>query len=112
MSKRDPDRYYVPPAALPLLVIPCIVVLAGVLLPVVTLFKTAEVTSFYGIGLGLGVLGALLLLVARLPFYRERRFWTVGPRQLDRKHRWYYGLAYACIAVSLLSLLVAWLRTR
>ena len=63
-------------------------------------------------GLGLGVLGALLLLFARLPLYRERRFWTVGPRQLDQKHRRFYWLAYAFVTASLLLMLVVWLRTK
>ena len=112
MNKRDPDWCYVPPAALPFLVIPCIAVLAGMLLPTVARLKTAEITTLYGIGLGLGALGALLLLFARFPLYRERRFWTAGPRQLDQKHRRLYWLAYAFVAVSLLLLLVVWLRTK
>ncbi len=58
------------------------------------------------------MVGALLLLLARLPLYRERRFWTVGPRQLDQKHRRLCWLAYAFVTVSLLLLLVVWLRTR
>ncbi len=66
----------------------------------------------YGLGVGAGILGVLLLLLARLPLYRERRFWTVGPRELDRKHRRFYWLAYACVASSLVLLLVVWLGTR
>ena len=112
MNKRDPDWCYVPPDALALLLIPLIAVLAGVLLPLVARLKTTEVSTLYGVGVGAGILGALLLVLARLPLYRERRFWTVGPRQLDRKHRRFYWLAYACIAASLLLLSVVWLRTR
>jgi hypothetical protein len=51
------------------------------------------------------------LFLARLPLYRARRFWTVGPRQLDRKHRRYYWLAYVAVTVSLLLLWIVWLRT-
>jgi hypothetical protein len=112
MNKRDPDWCYVPPGALPFLVIPCIAVLAGMLFPIVARLKTAEVGTLYGIGVAAGVAGALLLLLARLPLYRERRFWAVGPRQLDQKHRRLYWLAYALVTVSVLLLLVVWLRTR
>ena len=112
MNKRDPDWCYVPPDALALLLIPFVALLAGVLLPVVARLKTTEVGTLYGIGVGAGILGSVLLFLARLPLYRQRRFWTLGPRQLDRKHRWFYWLAYACIAGSLLLLLVVWLRTR
>ena len=112
MNKRDPDWCYVPPGAVPFLLIPFIAVLAGVLLPVVARLKTTEVGTVYGIGVAAGIVGALLLPVARLPLYREQRFWTVGPRKLDRKHRCFYWSAYACIGSSLLLLLVVWLRTR
>jgi hypothetical protein len=112
MNKRDPDWCYVPPAALPLLVIPCIAVLAGMLLPIAARLKTVEVTTLYGLGVGSGVLGALFLLFARLPLYRERRFKTAGPRHLDQKHRRLYWLACVFIAVSLLLLLVVWLRMK
>ena len=112
MNKRDPDWCSVPLSALPFLLIPCIAVLAGVLLPILARLKTAEVTSLYGIGVGTGVLGGLLLMFARLPLYRERRFWTAGPQHLDRKHRRLYWLAYTFVAGSLLLLMVVWLRTR
>ena len=112
MSKRDTDWCYIPPAAVPFLIIPCITVLAGMLLPVVARLRSAEVGSLYWVGVGAGAVGALLLLLARLPLYREHRFWTAGPRQLDQKHRRFYWLAYGFITASLLLLLVVWLRTR
>jgi hypothetical protein len=64
----------------------------------------------YGFGLGAGVIGAVLLFVARLPLYKQRRFWTIGPMQLDRKLRRIYWLAYAFVVASLLLLGVVWLR--
>ena len=112
MSKHDPDSCYVPPDVLALLLIPFIGVLTAFLLPAVARLKTTEVGALYGVGVGVGILGAALLLVARLPLYRERRFWKVGPGQLDRKHRRFSWLAYVCITGSLLLLLVVWLRTR
>jgi hypothetical protein len=52
-----------------------------------------------------------LLFIARLPLYRQRRFWTFGPRQLDRKHRRFYWLANTAVVVSVLLLLLVLLRT-
>jgi dipeptide/tripeptide permease len=113
MSKRNSD-WYIPPDLLALLglffVLPCIAVLASILLPLVARLQTSNIRALYGFGLGSGVLGAILLLVARLPLYKQRRFWTVGPTQLDRKHCRLYWLAYIFIASSLLLLAVVWLR--
>jgi hypothetical protein len=112
MSKRDPDWCYIPPAAVPILIVPCATVLAAVLLPVVARLRTAEIGTLYGVGVGAGLVGALLLLLVRLPLYREHRFWTEGLGQLDQKHRRICRLAYAVIMASLLLLVVVWLRTR
>jgi hypothetical protein len=115
MKKRDSD-WYIPPEALgllsTLLSIPCIAVLIGVLLPIVAGLKTADVVALYGVGVGAGVVGAALLFIARIPLYRRRRFWTFGPRYLDRKHRRIYWLAYAFVSTGLLLFWVVWLRTR
>ena len=65
----------------------------------------------YGFGLGAGAIGAVLLFVARLPLYKQRRFWTIGPMPLDRKHRRIYWLTYVFVVTGLLLLGVVWLRT-
>jgi hypothetical protein len=113
MTKRN-SNWYVPPDLLGLLglwvVMPCVAVLAGLLLPAVARLKTADVRVLYGFGLGAGAIGAVLLFMARLPLYRQRRFLTVGPGQLDRKHRRIYWLAYIMLAASLLLFGVLWLR--
>ena len=115
MSKRNSD-WYVPPEALgllsTLLLVPSIAVLAGILLPIVARLKTADVVALYGIGVGVGVVGAVLLFAARVPLYRQRRFWRFWPRCLDRKHRRIYWLAYGFVSAGLLLLWVVWLRTR
>ena len=49
-----------------------------------------------------GVIGAMLLFVARLPLYKEGSFWTIGPKRLNRKHRRIYWLAWVFVAASLL----------
>src|SRR5258708_4140855 len=115
MKKRDSD-WYIPPETLgllsTLLLVPFIGVLAGILLPIVVWLKTADVVALYAFGVGAGVVGASLLFIARIPLYRQGRFWTFGPRHLDRKHRRIYWLAYGCVAAALLLLWVVWLRTR
>jgi len=109
MSKRNSD-WYIPPDWGMFIVIPCVAVLSSLLLPVVAQLKTADIRVLYGLGLGAGVIGAVLLFVGRLPLYEQRRFWTIGPMPLDRKHRRIYWLAYAFVVASLLLLGVVWLR--
>ena len=114
MSKRNSD-WYIPPDWLwlmgPFIMLPCIVVLSSMLLPIVAKLQTADIRALYGLGLRAGVIGAGLLFVDRLPLYKQHRFWTIGPMQLDRKHRRIYWLAYAFVVAGLLLLGVVRLRT-
>jgi hypothetical protein len=114
MNKPNPNRY-VPTDWLwhigMLVIIPCVALMASILLPIVSLLKTADVTTLYASGLAMGVIGVLILFIARLPLYRAGHLWTLGPRQLDRKHRCCYGFSYVLVAVSLLLLWIVWLRT-
>jgi hypothetical protein len=55
-------------------------------------------------------LGTGLLFAARLPLYKQGRFWTIGPKQLDRKHRRIYRLAHIFVAASLVLLGAVWLK--
>lgn len=115
MSKRN-SNWYVPGDWLwhlgILVCLVCIPILAGLLLPTLAQLQRTDVNTLYGVGVAAGVIGIVLLFIARMPLYRQRHFWTVGPRQLDRKHRLFYWLAYGFVIVSLLLLLVVWLRTR
>ena len=94
------------------LTIPCLAVLASMLLPAVARLKATDIGTLYGVGVSAGMVGIILLFIARLPLYRQHRFWTVGSRQRDGKHRRFYRLSCAFVAVSLLLLWVVWLRTR
>jgi hypothetical protein len=94
------------------LTILCMAVMTGLLLPLVTRLKTNDLGALYGIAVGAGVVGIVLLFISRLPLYRQRRVWTIGPRELDRKHRRFYWLAYTSVAVSVFLLVVVWLRTK
>ncbi len=115
MSKRNSD-WDLPPEALGLLstlfLVPCTALLVASLVPIVGWLKKADVTVLVGVALSAGLVGACLLLAARLPLYRRRRFWTFGPRQLDRRHRRFYWSAYAFISAALLLLWIVWLRTK
>jgi hypothetical protein len=95
-----------------LIIIPTNVILAGTLLPVLSRLKTADVFDLFWIGLGLGLLGTVLLFFARLPLYRQRRFWTLGPGALPRFHRKLYWLAYTAVFIAVLLLSVVWLRIK
>ena len=113
MSKRD-SNWYVPADWLwhlgLLVTLLCAGVFGSLLLPVVARLRTTHVATLYGAGVSLGVLGGVLLFVARLPLYRAHRFWTFGPGQLDLEHRRYYWLAYGAATASLLLFGVVWLR--
>jgi len=95
-----------------LLGIVLLVVSSSVLLPLVVQLKASEVACLYGSGVAAGLAGVMLLFVARLPLYRQGRFFAVGPRHLDQRHRQLCWLAHAFIAASLLLLWIVWLRTR
>ena len=69
-------------------------------------------TSLFRFALCLGVLGSVALFVARLPLYRRRRFFTLGPRALTGWHRKLYYVAYALIVPSVLLLVALLLSFR
>lgn len=109
MSKRESD-WHVPGDWLAILGMMVIIPSAALLVSMVLPALTGDVAVLYGLGVGAGVVAAILLFMARLPLYRARRFWTFGPRLLDRRHRWYYWLAYIAVGISLVLLWVVWLR--
>ena len=91
--------------------IPFIIIsgLAAVAVPLLGLLRQSRWVPLYWLGIGLSILGFGLLFAARLPLYRERRFWTWGPRTLPTESRVYYRWAYRLIlpgAVSLVLFLV------
>jgi hypothetical protein len=59
----------------------------------------------YFIGIGIAALGVGLLFYAKLPLYRERRFFTFGPRALPEERGLFYR--WGCVRVVFGVLLLA-----
>ncbi len=91
-------------------------VLAPTLLSIIVLYVSCGIEwaknfgdrSLLHVALCLGGTGSLLLFAARLPLYRQRRFFTFGPSSLTGIHRKLYYAAYWFIipSVALLILLL------
>jgi hypothetical protein len=60
------------------------------------------------VAVGLGLIGTCLLFGARLPLYRQRKFLSFGPRELDHRHRKLYKAAYLFIIPSIALLVLMW----
>src|SRR5204862_3096067 len=52
--------------------------------------KSVGDNSAFWATIALGGIGTVLLFLARLPLYRQRRFLVLGPRDLDERHRRLY----------------------
>jgi len=94
---------------LALMGLPFVLVFVGALyetvFPVIYWLHWGKVLEIYLVALGFGVIGAVLLYFARLSLYRAGKFWTVGPKHLDRVRRRLYWLAYIFVGVSVLMFL-------
>jgi len=89
-----------------------IALLSGLLFPLLSRFKRTGDPTLVLIALALSVIGVALLFAARLPLYRQRRFFVFGSRQLDEKHRRLYRWAYRFIGTSVLLLVLLLLILR
>jgi hypothetical protein len=91
-------------------------VLAPILLSVTFLYVTCATQwakafgdkRLFHLALWLGGVGSVLLFFARLPLYRQRRFFTLGPKSLTGVRRRLYYAAYWLIlpSIALLVLLL------
>ena len=116
MKSRKFSDWYVPPDiafiyALPFTII-CVAVLSEILLPLISRARGKGDLILLYIAFVLGVVGIVLLALAKLPLYHQRRFFTFGSRALDEGHRRLYRRAYCFIVISvlLMSLLLLILR--
>jgi hypothetical protein len=58
----------------------------------------------YFIGIGVAAVGVSLIFYAKLPLYRERRFFTFGPGALPEQRRPFYRWGYTCALLGALLL--------
>jgi hypothetical protein len=61
--------------------------------------------TFVWIAVALAVIGTILLFIARLPLYRQGKFFTFGSKALSPGHRKVYRIAYGFIGVSVAMML-------
>jgi len=85
----------------------CVALAAAMILPALNASRHGNRALFI-VAFVLAIVGVVLLFIARLPLYRERRFFTLGPKALSASHRRLYWTAYAFIgtAVALMVLLL------
>lgn len=69
-------------------------------------------TTLFKLAVFLGVVGVVLLFTARIPLYRQRRFFTLGPSSLSGIYRKLYFTAYIFIVPSIVLLVLLLLALR
>ena len=113
---REPSNTHLPEEVLGLLAsifflpaVAAVALLTAMLLPDIASFRRVGSTSLFAVGLLAGICGIVLLFFARLPLYRQHRFFTFGPRCLDGCHRRLYWLAYLFVLASIALLGFVWL---
>ena len=106
MSKmKKSDWSPLPPDMVALIFSPLIIL--GVAMLTTSLFWCllhGGVLEVFAVGIVAGIIGVVLLFLARLPLYRSGQLFTFGPRLLDISHRRLYRWAYAFVAASVLML--------
>ena len=87
-------------------------------LPIVaTMLAVSWVLSLHGavwlwaavVSFGIAVVGATLLFVAKLPLYRQRRFFTFGVQALPPSSHGYYRWGCRCAIVGCALMLLLWI---
>jgi uncharacterized membrane protein YidH (DUF202 family) len=90
------DANFIPIAAL---------IVAICFLPTIQRARHGDPTLFL-MALALAVIGIILLFLARLPLYRQRRFFTFGPKTLPTRNKRMYWVAYGFIGSSMFVMLL------
>jgi nitric oxide reductase large subunit len=85
-------------------IIPAIGIIAACFLVALFRARQGDPTLLW-VALALAVTGVVLLFVARLPLYRQGKFFTFGSQSLPETHRRLYWIAYVFIILSLLVML-------
>jgi hypothetical protein len=113
-TKRVPPIFHsdIPELLAVWLVIPAVGILCGMTLPLLYRIGCGELIAPFWIALSVATLGVLLLFWAKLPLYRERRFFSFGSRSLPAKSVPIYRVAYVLLIPSVLFLLLLVLTVR
>src|SRR5580658_4771631 len=103
-DKRKLPDWFVPPDIAAIFGLPFIALIALLgarFLPLLNRARNSGDTTLVNVAFVFGMIGIVLLFFARLPLYRQRRFFTFGPRALDDRHKRLYRYAYDFIGVCL-----------
>src|SRR5262249_10508311 len=84
--------------------IPIIALLTSQLLTLITWLTGPRWIWSYGIALAVAAVGVSLIFYAKIPLYRQQRFFTFGSGPLPESRRPFYRWGYRCVifAVALL----------
>ena len=105
-ASRDKDSYPLFSPELVILFGPALVAItAGLILVIFHRTKQGDSTFIFA-ALALALCGVVLLFFAKLPLYRQRKFFAFGPRLLNRRHRKLYRWGYCFIGASALLLII------
>jgi MFS family permease len=63
----------------------------------------------YGIGVAVSIVGVVLIFYAKLPLYRQLRFFTFGSAALPEERRSFYRWGYRCVFFAVVLLLCLFL---
>ncbi len=91
--------------------------LAPIVLSIVFIFALCGISwvsaeALFRLAICLGGVGVMLLFVARIPVYRQKRFFSLGPSAVSGIFRKVYCVAYIFIVPSILFLIFALLFLR
>lgn len=62
--------------------------------------KGATWIGFYFLGLFIATVGVSLVFYAKLPLYRQRRFFTFGTKPIPEHRRKFYRWGYWCVVLA------------
>ena len=100
-KQKDPLAWYIPPEAVLWLGPFALAFVCGLATTLMNTFFAVRRgdLSFLVVSFGVCLTGVLLLFFARLPLYRQRRWFTFGPRHLTGIHRRIYFVAYGFLVI-------------
>ena len=108
MSSTQSDLYFPRDWLAVIIYMTGIPLLMGILMPTMARAMNTNPTYTMLASYAAGLSGVILLFLARLPLYRQGRFWTFGSKELDRPHRFFYNVAYVFIVVCIILILITW----